>query len=120
MKQPLVAILDDEKSLVDLMKQMFGIHGISTVYIASKDDVIGQLNNMAVLPDIIIMSYRMPSTNGIKATRSILQRYPRMKIIFLTVDTGIRDEALKAGATTVLNNSVALYDIVKIINGLTQ
>jgi DNA-binding NarL/FixJ family response regulator len=38
-------------------------------------------------PDIVLLDISMPGTNGIETARQILERYPDIKVIFLTMHT---------------------------------
>jgi DNA-binding NarL/FixJ family response regulator len=51
-------------------------------------------------PDVVIMDLRMPDVEGPAATRAILERNPRTRVLVLTVATDDRDveAALEAGA----------------------
>ena len=49
-------------------------------------------------PDVVLMDFRMPEMNGLETTRLIKNRWPRVKIIMLTLYAAYRTEALAAGA----------------------
>jgi two-component system chemotaxis response regulator CheY len=49
--------------------------------------------------------------NGIEATKEILKISPHTKIIFLSADEGIKEEALKVGAAGFLQKPVSLKEI---------
>lgn len=55
-------------------------------------------------PDIILLDLRMPAMDGIQATRAILEKVPKAKIIVLSTYKGDEDvyQALKAGAKAYL------------------
>ncbi len=82
-------------------------------------EVIGEASNgeeglhlcRAAAPDIVLMDIQMPGMGGLEATRQILQAFPAIKIIMLTVSEREADlfEAIKAGAQG--------YMIKTVING---
>jgi DNA-binding NarL/FixJ family response regulator len=52
-------------------------------------------------PDAILMDISMPRMNGIEATRRLHQKYPRLKILILSMynNPSLVDQALHAGAS---------------------
>jgi DNA-binding NarL/FixJ family response regulator len=53
-------------------------------------------------PDVVLIDARMPVMDGLEATRLIKDRWPKTKVIVLTIYPTYRAEALAAGADAVL------------------
>ena len=53
-------------------------------------------------PDVVIMDAYMPGMNGLEATRIIKKKWREIRVVFLTLHEGIREEALAAGADAFL------------------
>ncbi len=73
-------------------------------------------------PDLIITDISMPIVNGIEAARTILQRTPQMKIIFLTVHTDpdyVR-EALDLGVVGYVFKSCLVSDLRSAIDAVLE
>ncbi len=95
-----IIVVDDEDFIRDLYRDMFESRG-HTVYAArSGEEAIRYLKTMSVRPDAIIMDHRMPGKDGIETTKEILSIDPNIPIIFSSADEGVRQDAIKAGATS--------------------
>ena len=71
-----------------------------------------------LMPDLVVMDLNMPRTTGLEATRRILEEFPYIKIVILTVSEDDQDlfEAIKAGAQGYLLKKIepkALFDTLR-------
>ncbi|MBG9452181.1 chemotaxis protein CheY [Cytobacillus firmus] len=71
-------------------------------------------------PDVIIMDINMPNTNGVEATRQLINKYPQSKVIILSIhdDENYVTHALKTGASGYLLKEMdadALVEAVKVV-----
>jgi DNA-binding NarL/FixJ family response regulator len=53
-------------------------------------------------PDVVLMDASMPVMDGLEATRLVKAHWPEVRVIVLTIHTGLRAEALAAGADAFL------------------
>jgi two-component system response regulator NreC len=68
-------------------------------------------------PDMVIMDIGMPDLNGIEATRQIVQDFPQVKVIGLSMHSGQKfvSEMLKAGASGYLLKDCAVEELTTAI-----
>ena len=117
-----VVIADDHK----LMRQ-----GLSSLLRGHPDiEVVGEANNgrEAVQlsethrPDVVIMDVSMPDLNGIDATRQIVARNPRARIIALSMhnDRQFAAEMFRAGAKGYLLKDSAFEELASAIRAVAR
>jgi NarL family two-component system response regulator LiaR len=70
-----------------------------------------------VQPDVVLMDMMMPGMNGVAATRAILERCPRARVIALTSfqEGSLVQEALQAGAISYLLKDVSMDELAQAI-----
>jgi two-component system response regulator NreC len=101
-------------------------HGLSKLIQQQEDmEVIAQAGDghstveltRELAPDMVIMDIGMPDLNGIDATRQIINDFPQVKIIGLSMHSGKKFviEMLKAGASGYLLKDCALEELVTAI-----
>jgi DNA-binding NarL/FixJ family response regulator len=62
-------------------------------------------------PDIVLMDIKMPEVGGLDATRIIKKRWPKIKIIILTLYPDYLDQAQQAGADAFLVKGCPMEEI---------
>jgi DNA-binding NarL/FixJ family response regulator len=82
---------------------------------ADGDQTIRQAERMQ--PDVILMDLKMPGTNGIEATRRIVERNPRIGILVLTMydDDESVFSAMRAGARGYLLKDADQADLLRAV-----
>ncbi|OPY25796.1 MAG: chemotaxis-specific methylesterase [Methanocella sp. PtaU1.Bin125] len=112
-----IAIVEDEKDLVDIYKRVFARHKIYVCFVAYNGfDAIKKFIECTPRPHVVLMDHRLPGMSGIEVTREILKIDPAAKIVFLSADYDVKNEALRAGAAAFLKKPVSIRDILKAIN----
>jgi PAS domain S-box-containing protein len=71
-------------------------------------------------PAVVVMDINMPRLNGIEATARIKDRYPRIRVIGLSVNAGQnnREAMLKAGADILLTKEAAVEELYRSIQSV--
>lgn len=111
-----VVLVDDHTMLRHGLRQTLREHGFDVVGEASNGRSGAQLV-LELKPDVAVMDLDMPQLNGIEATRAILEREPRARVVMLTISTDDDDvlDALAAGACGYLLKTAPPEDIVRAI-----
>ncbi len=93
-----VFIVDDDKNILRIYSLIFKLNGLKVVGKANNGiEAVKKLSNSIAKPDIIIMDYHMPIINGIEASKLILDIDNSFKILMVSGDSSIREEALSNG-----------------------
>src|SRR5438093_2227444 len=86
-------------------------------------DVIGEAGNgneaaekaLELQPDLIMLDNSMPGMTGLEVARILRANLPQTKIVFLTLDPGIRDLALATGAVAHISKDQSPQDILRVV-----
>ncbi len=73
-------------------------------------------------PDVVLMDLLMPEMDGVTATRTIHQHWPRIRVIALTSfqDKNLVQEALQAGAIGYLLKNISCDELAEAIRAATR
>lgn len=112
-----VMIVDDQPIVRDGIKMVLSLcNDIDVVMTASNgEEAFDACSKIGI--DVILMDIRMPIMDGVKATKLIKGKYPRIKIVILTTfnDDEFIFEALKNGASSYLLKDIASEEIINTI-----
>jgi len=96
-----IFIIDDEAILHRLYKDVFAIKGHEVVADAyDGEEAVETYRKMDPRPEILIMDHRMPNKDGLKAMSEILEIEPDARIVFISADANVREQAMKNGAVS--------------------
>ena len=113
-KMSRIFIVDDEQDVRILYEKMLRLKGFD-VFPSAKTgkEAIKMFNNFNPKPDIILMDCLMPGINGLEAMREILKLNYGTKIIMISSDATVKQEALKVGAKKFLDKTVSMVELLK-------
>lgn len=107
------AIVEDERDLSRMYQMILGKMKVPISFVAGTGlDAIIEFRACTVKPRVVLMDNRLPKMSGVEATRAILSMAPDTRIIFLSADSGAKDEAIAAGATLFLSKPARVSDII--------
>ncbi|MCC0176288.1 response regulator transcription factor [Waterburya agarophytonicola K14] len=112
-----ILLVDDQALLCEVLKTWLDIEqDLQVVGVAHNgEEAIDQVEKLQ--PDIVLMDIDMPQMNGLNATKIICQRFPQVKVIFLSGhdDDAYLGKSLRAGAKGyLLKNTTAEELVLKI------
>lgn len=110
-------IVDDHQVVREGLKRMLGLESdIRVVGEAENgEDAITQVELLS--PDVVLMDIKMPSMDGIAATRELKEKMPDVKVVMLTLyDREFVPQAVEAGASGyILKDDVTQARLVQAI-----
>jgi DNA-binding NarL/FixJ family response regulator len=113
-----VLVVDDEESVVDVLRSLIGSDP-SLQLVGTANDADGGIA-LAVeeRPDVVLMDVRMPGGGGIRAVREITRRYPDASVVALSAheDEDTRIRMIGAGARDYVPKSESTDAILEAIH----
>lgn len=110
-----VLIVDDHEIVREGLQTLLGEEADFEVVGMTGDGAAAVALSEATKPDVILMDLVMPGLDGIEATRRILSREPKARVLVLTTfadDQRVR-EAIQAGAIGYLLKDVLRADLLR-------
>ncbi len=96
-----IFIVDDEAILHRLYKDVFSIKGHEVVADAFDGaEAVEKYVTIDPKPDVIILDHRMPNKDGMQTMKEILEFEPKAKIVFISADANVREQAMSNGAAS--------------------
>ena len=112
-----IFVVEDEPSIQLLYKKILTLKGFELAGIANDgEEAVSMFKSFSKKPEIILMDHRMPTKNGIEASKEILQINGDTKIIFLSADDSIKEEALSIGAFSFRDKPFTIKQLIDDIN----
>ncbi len=75
-----------------------------------------------LIPDVVLMDITMPGMSGLEATKQIKQKYPRVKVLILTIHETSQylSQMLQAGASGYVVKTTAASELISAIRAVHQ
>ncbi|MEL6927526.1 MAG: response regulator transcription factor [Cyanobacteria bacterium J06600_6] len=115
-----ILLVDDQALLCEVLKNWLNVEkDIQVVGVANDgQEAIAQVEQLQ--PDVVLMDIDMPKMNGLQATKIISQRFPKVRVIFLSGhdDDVYLGKSLRAGAKGYLLKNTTAEELVKKIRSV--
>lgn len=117
-----VIIADDHKIMRDGLKSILEKQRDIEIIAEASDGRTSVELAIKLKPDVIIMDVAMPDMNGIEATRQIIEKSPKIKVIALSMhsDKQFILEMLNAGASGYLLKDCAFHELINAIHSVAS
>ena len=101
-------------------------HGLRTILTTRSDlEVVGEASQgddaillvQARQPDVALMDVRMPVMGGLQAARTIKNRWPKIRVVLISIYADYQSEALSAGADAFLVKGCPAEELLSILTG---
>jgi two-component system chemotaxis response regulator CheY len=112
-----VLIVDDDQLIHKVLERLLVAAGFRiSGHAFDGAEAVEKFVQMNPKPDIILMDQRMPMMSGATATRQIQHLDPSSRILFLSADETVREEAMAAGALDFLTKPIRSAILFEMIN----
>ena len=115
-----ILLVDDQALLCEVLKTWLDVEeDIQVAGVAHNgQEAIVQVEKLQ--PDIVLMDIDMPKMDGLNATKIITQRFPKVKVIFLSGhdDDTYLGKSLRAGAKGYLLKNTTAEELVRKIRSV--
>jgi two-component system chemotaxis response regulator CheY len=115
-----VAIVDDDVELVRTYEMTFRKRLVPVAFVAYDGrSALEKFRNASEKPAVVIIDYRMPLMNGLQLASEIKKLEPDTRIVFISADDTVRQDALNAGANIFLKKPLGIKAIIESIGLLS-
>ena len=117
--KPLIAIVDDDPSVCRAMERLVRSFGMDGDAFTSGQEFIDRIETTpSFQPDCVVLDVQMSGMNGLEVQSRLASSGNPLPVIFITAhdETGVRDQALAAGAVAFLRkpfNDELLIDTLR-------
>jgi CheY-like chemotaxis protein len=113
-----VLVADDDEDLLEIYSRSLRDNGFEVLLATTGNDAVSRF--IEARPEVIILDYRMPQGNGLEAAAQILAMKPSAKIIMLTADGTVLEEAERIGIELFLEKPISLKRLLESVYTLVK
>jgi len=111
-----VLLVDDEVEFASALAERLRLRNFDSQAVSNAEDALTVIRNTP--PDIVLLDYRMPGTDGIGILKIIKEMNPAIEVIMLTglQDTLSMEEGMKSGIFEYMVKPVDIGELMVKIN----
>jgi DNA-binding NarL/FixJ family response regulator len=115
-------IADDHKLFREGLKALLAVTDDIEIVAEAEDGDSALKKSTELQPDVILMDINMPGLNGIHATQQIVEKFPQIGIIMLTMleDDASVFNAMRAGARGYLLKGADPQEVLSVIRAVAE
>jgi FixJ family two-component response regulator len=115
-----VAVVDDDPVMVKTFELLFRHMDVPLAFAAmSGPAALEKMRNAEPKPGVVFVDYRMPLMSGLELMLELKKMESGAKVVFISGDEEIREEALRAGGDAFLKKPSKISEIMDCIESLT-
>lgn len=113
-----VLVVDDEALIRWWLTQALSDRGYVVAEAENGRAALGALADGAPLPDIVLLDYRLPDSEGLGLLSKIVSRVPGGRVILMTAHStaNLEQDAVARGAFAVLPKPFEFQDVVALVD----
>jgi DNA-binding NarL/FixJ family response regulator len=117
-----ILLADDHQMMRDGLRAILTREGDLEVVAEAADGRAAVELCGAVRPDVVVMDISMRGLNGIEATRQVLSRHPRVRVVCLStnIDSRYVEAMFQAGALAYVVKSAAADELVRALRAAVR
>lgn len=111
-----ILLCDDHLMFLESLRIVLERRGHDVETATSPEVAVRQLDAEDI-PWLVVMDLSFPDANGIDGIRAVLEAAPSSRVILLTasIENGVTEAAIEAGASAVVNKAQPLMSVVEVI-----
>jgi len=112
---PKVMIVDDDRTMVSLLRILLEMDGFDVVHVANHDEILERMD--VEKPDLVLMDVFLANQDGMDLLAQIRQKQNLMDIrVVMTSGMDLADQAINAGADAFLLKPYTPEQLIETIN----
>lgn len=116
-----IFIVDDEAILHRLYKDVFAIKGHEVVADAyDGEEAVEMFKEMDPRPEVVILDHRMPNKDGLQAMKEMRSIDDGTKIVFISADANVRNQAMNQGAASFGLKPVTIRHMLDLVESAVE